>query len=178
MEQAIFYISTKEITDNKFGSSSPVFYSDPKYENVYIRYYGVYSFKIDNPFTFISNILENQKDIYTKEELVNFLYTDFAKAFDLSLKKCASDRVIFSDLVNKQSLITKYMNETLKENSKGIEIVNVNIQKIVPDNESRINIDNIKKEEMVQKTNSKFCPNCGNLVTGKFCSECGMKIEQ
>ncbi len=150
-EQAVFFINTKEIIDNKFGSSSPLSYPDPEYKNIYIRYYGVYSFKISDPFAFISNIAGNVKDTYTKEQLLEQANAEFVSALDVSLQECASDGVVFSSLPSKQLLIAKHMNEALDETWKtlrGMEVVSVAIEKITPDDESRERIQKFDNASM------------------------------
>lgn len=150
-EQAVFYINTKEIIDNKFGSSSPMSYPDPEYRNIYIRYFGVYSFKITDPFAFISNIAGNVSEKYTKEQLLEQANAEFVSALDVSLQACASDGVVFSSLPSKQLLIAKHMNEALDETWKqlrGMEVVSVAIEKITPDDESRQRIEKFDNASM------------------------------
>lgn len=150
-EQAIFYVNTKEIIDNKFGSSTPMAYPDPEYRNIYIRYYGVYSFKITDPFAFISNIAGNVANVYTKTELMQQANAEFVSALDVSLQSCASEGVVFSSLPSKQLLIAKHMNEALDEKWKqlrGMEIVSVAIEKITPDDESRERIQKFDNASM------------------------------
>ena len=150
-EQAIFYINTKEIIDNKFGSSSPMSYPDPEYRNIYIRYFGVYSFKISDPFAFISNIAGNISDKYTKEQLMEQANAEFVSALDVALQQCASEGVIFSSLPSKQLLIASHMNEALDNTWKtlrGMEVVSVAIEKITPDDESRERIQKFDNASM------------------------------
>ena len=242
-EQAIFYVNAKEIIDNKFGSATPMSYPDPEYKNIYIRYFGVYSFKITNPFAFVSNIAGTVSDKYTKEQLMEQANAEFVSALDVALQDCAHEGVVFSSLPSKQLLIAEHMNEALDNKWKtlrGMEVVNVAIEKITPDDESRERIqkfDNAsmygKEEyaagrmvdatatamenaasnangaatgfmglgmmngaaggmvsaplEYVKEKNAKEnakavengvkCPKCGNTGNGKFCSNCGEKLD-
>ena len=153
-EQAVFYINAKEIMDNKFGSATPMAYPDPEYKNIYIRYFGVYSFRIADPFAFFSNIVGNIKDTYTKEELMEQANAEFVSALDVALQKCASDGIIFSSLPSKQLEIASHMNEALDEKWKqlrGMEVVNVAIEKITPDDESRERIQKFDNASMYGK---------------------------
>ena len=150
-EQAIFYVNVKEIIDNKFGSSSPMAYPDPEYKNIYIRYFGVYSFKITDPFAFISNIAGNVSEVYTKEQLMEQINAEFVSALDVSLQECAHDGVVFSSLPSKQLLIAEHMNEALDSKWKqlrGMEVVSVAIEKITPDDESRERIQKFDNASM------------------------------
>lgn len=240
-EQAIFYVNVKEILDNKFGSSSPMPYNDPTYRNIYIRYHGLYSFKISNPFMFVSNIAGNITSEYTKEMLMNQANAEFVNALDVALSSCAKEGITFSSLPSEQLRLARHMNEALDEDWKtrrGMEIVSVAIEKITPDDESRRRIEEfdsaamygksefaagrmvsatatamekaasndkgaangfmgvgmmnmagnamvgnpleyVKENEKKANANEgKKCPKCGAKVTGKFCSNCGEKLEE
>lgn len=153
-EQAIFYVNAKEIIDNKFGSASPMAYPDPEYKNIYIRYFGVYSFKISDPFAFISNIAGNITDTYTKEQLMEQANAEFVSALDVSLQECAHEGIVFSSLPSKQLVIADYMNEALDSKWKtlrGMEVVSVAIEKITPDDESRERIQKFDNASMYGK---------------------------
>ena len=150
-EQAIFYVNAKEIIDNKFGSSSPMAYPDPEYKNIYIRYFGVYSFKISDPFAFISNIAGNIKDTFTKEQLMEQANAEFVSALDVALQDCAHEGIVFSSLPSKQLVIADHMNEALDTKWKtlrGMEVVSVAIEKITPDDESRERIQKFDNASM------------------------------
>ena len=153
-EQAIFYINTKEIIGNKFGSSSPMSYPDPEYKNIYIRYFGVYSFRIADPFAFFSNVVGNIKDVYTKDELMEQANAEFVSALDVALQECAGDGIVFSSLPSKQLVIAEHMNEALDTKWKqlrGMEVVSVAIEKITPDDESRERIQKFDNASMYGK---------------------------
>ena len=44
-DQRVYFVNLKEIIDNKFGSATPMPYHDPIYRNIYIRYFGQYTFQ-------------------------------------------------------------------------------------------------------------------------------------
>lgn len=154
-EQAVFYVNVKENIDNKFGSSSPMPYNDPTYRNIYIRYHGLYSFKITDPFMFVSNIAGNIGTEYTKEMLMNQANAEFINAFDVALSSCAKEGITFSSLPTEQLRLARHMNEALDEEwkkSRGMEIVSVAIEKITPDDESRTRIEQFDSAAMYGKS--------------------------
>lgn len=153
-EQAIFYVNAKEIIDNKFGSATPMAYPDPEYKNIYIRYFGVYSFKITDPFAFVSNIAGTVSDKYTKEQLMEQANAEFVSALDVALQDCAHEGIVFSSLPSKQLLIAEHMNEALDNKWKtlrGMEVVSVALEKITPDDESRERIQKFDNASMYGK---------------------------
>lgn len=143
-EQAVFFVNVKEILDNKFGSSSPMPYNDPIYRNIYIRYHGLYSFKISDPFMFVANIAGNISDEYTKEMLMSQANAEFVNSFDVALASCSKEGISFSSLPGEQLRLARHMNEALDEewkNRRGMEVVSVAIEKITPDETSRTRIE-------------------------------------
>ena len=69
-DQRVYYVNLKEIIDNKFGSATPMAYHDPIYRNIYIRYFGQYTFKIEDPIRFYANISGTERDRYPKTPLM------------------------------------------------------------------------------------------------------------
>ena len=144
-EQRVYYVNTKEILGNKFGTTTPMAYDDPYYKTaLYIRYFGQYSFKIADPIVFFSSVAGNVRDTYTREDLVSVSTDEFMTALDTALGRCALDGVKFSQLPIKQREIAGYMSETLDEEwrtARGIEIASVALAKVTPDEKSRERIE-------------------------------------
>lgn len=153
-EQAIFYVNVKEILDNKFGSSSPMPYNDPTYKNIYIRYHGLYSFKITDPFTFVSKIAGTISDTYTKSELMEQANAEFINALTVALSSCSKEGITFSNLPMEQLRLAKHMNEALDEDwktNRGMEVFNVAIESITPDDKSRERVEQFDSASMYGK---------------------------
>lgn len=143
-EQAIFYINTKEIFDNLFGSTSAIPYDDPMYHDIRIRYHGSYTFKISNPIVFFRSVVGNVSDVYTKEELMTQANGEFLQCIAGAIGKCASDGIKYSALSAEQERIAKYMNDALDEKwreLRGMEIVSVALDTPTPDDASAERID-------------------------------------
>ncbi|MDD3049154.1 MAG: SPFH domain-containing protein [Bacilli bacterium] len=145
-DQRVYYINIKEILDNKFGSATPMAYKDPTYRGIYIRYFGQYSFKIADPIRFYSNIAGNVRDVYTKEELMRQCQAEFVNALDTTLAKCSDEGYQYNDLPKKQMEIATFMNDALDvswHEKRGLEVESVAIEKVTPDDESRMRIEKI-----------------------------------
>ena len=151
-EQRIYYVNTKEILGNKFGTTTPMAYDDPYYNTaLYIRYFGQYSFKITDPIIFFSSVAGNVSDRYTREELVSVSTDEFMTALDTALGRCALDGIKFSQLPLKQREIAKYMSETLDAEwhaARGMEIASVALAKVTPDEKSRERIEEFDSNMM------------------------------
>ncbi len=143
--QRVYFVNTKEIMNNKFGTSTPMPYDDPYYKTaLYIRYFGQYSFKITDPLIFYAALAGNVTESYSRSQLESMATDEFMTALDTSLALCAQDGIKFSQLPIKQREIAKFMSETLDEEwaqRRGVQIVSVAISKVTPDENSRKRIE-------------------------------------
>lgn len=151
-QQRVYYINTKEIIGNKFGTQTPMPYDDPYYKTaLYIRYFGQYSFRITDPIVFFASISGNVTAQYTREELVSTCNDEFMTALDTALAMCAADGIKFSQLPVKQRETAKFMSETLDAEwraNRGIEVVSVALAKVTPDDKSRARIEEFDTNTM------------------------------
>ena len=151
-DQRVYNINLKEIIGNKFGSAQPMPYQDPTYKNIYIRYFGQYSFKISDPIRFFSNIAGNVTGAYTRGSLMEQCTAEFYTALDTALNKCADDAILFSRLPSQQQKLATYMNDALDNDwreLRGMEIVSVAIEKVTPDDRSRERIEKFDTSELM-----------------------------
>ncbi len=152
-DQRIYYVNLKEIIGNKFGSAQPMPYDDPYYKSVlYVRYFGIYSFKVTDPLRLYTAVAGNVSGEYRTSQLQEQSDTEFYSALDTAMSKLALDGVKFSMLPSKQMELANYMNEVLDESwrqLRGLEIVSVGINKITPDNKSRERIEQFDNATML-----------------------------
>lgn len=82
-DQRVYYINTKEILDNKFGTPNP-FMFDVVYRNnrrtVEVRCNGVYSYIVTDPLLFYTKIAGNVTTEYRREQLDSQLKSEFVSA--------------------------------------------------------------------------------------------------
>ncbi len=139
--QRVYFVNTKEIMDNKFGTTTPMMYDDPYYRTVlYIRYFGQFSFRIVDPIKFFTSISGAVGEIYTKENMLGMCRDEFMTALDSALAQLSADGIKFSQIPMKQREIAKYMSDTLDEEwtaRRGLDVVSVAIAKVTPDDDSK-----------------------------------------
>lgn len=151
-EQAVYFINTKEIIGNKFGTPAPVPYKDwghpnfnPRNNSMYpmavnIKAFGTFTFKISDPFRFMSQI-GGTAQRYTKEMLEEQLKSEFIAAFKNTLAELGSDnyKIEAMDLPHKDDEIVAAMNGKKYDANiadRGITIVSVAVESIKFDEES------------------------------------------
>ena len=132
-DQRVYYINTKEITDNKFGTANPVWFRvvDKRInldKDIEIRCNGVYSFKITNPLLFYTSLSGNVSDCYDKSEIMPQLKTEFVDALQPAFAKIAEMEIRPSQIPAHATEIGDAMNEILTKKwseLRGLSIVSV-----------------------------------------------------
>ena len=134
-DQRIYYINTKELIDNKFGTPNPVPFRvvDSKIGldiDVSIRCSGVYSYRISNPLLFYANVCGNIEQEYRREELDHQLKTEFISALQPAFAKISDLEIRPNALPGHVTELCDAMNEALTgkwANTRGITVVSVAI---------------------------------------------------
>ncbi len=152
-DQRVYYINTKEILNNRFGTPTPIPFRvvDSKIGldvDVSVRCNGIYTYKIANPLLFYTNLCANVSDSYTrdridptlKSELINYLAPAFAKLSDMEVRP--------NQIPSKNIEICDSLKEQLSEKwgqDRGIEIASISFNSAtIPDEDSQM-IKNLQK---------------------------------
>lgn len=134
-DQRIYYINTKELIDNKFGTPNPVPFRvvDRNISldvDVAVRCSGVYSYRISNPLLFYANVCGNIEQEYRREELDHQLKTEFISALQPAFAKISDLEIRPNALPGHVTELCDAMNEALTgkwANTRGITVVSVAI---------------------------------------------------
>ena len=134
-DQRIYYINTKELIDNKFGTQNPVPFRVVDRNigldvDVSVRCSGVYSYRISNPLLFYANVCGNIEQEYRREELDHQLKTEFISALQPAFAKISDLEIRPNALPGHVTELCDAMNEALTgkwANTRGITVVSVAI---------------------------------------------------
>ena len=134
-DQRIYYINTKELIDNKFGTPNPVPFRVVDRNigldvDVSVRCSGVYSYRISNPLLFYANVCGNIEQEYRREELDHQLKTEFISALQPAFAKISDRELRPNALPGHVTELCDAMNEALTgkwANTRGITVVSVAI---------------------------------------------------
>lgn len=134
-DQRIYYINTKELIDNKFGTPNPVPFRVVDRNigldvDVSMRCSGVYSYRISNPLLFYANVCGNIEQEYRREELDHQLKTEFISALQPAFAKISDLEIRPNALPGHVTELCDAMNEALTgkwANTRGITVVSVAI---------------------------------------------------
>ena len=134
-DQRIYYINTKELIDNKFGTPNQVPFRVVDRNigldvDVSVRCSGVYSYRISNPLLFYANVCGNVEQEYRREELDHQLKTEFISALQPAFAKISDLEIRPNALPGHVTELCDAMNEALTgkwANTRGITVVSVAI---------------------------------------------------
>ena len=148
-DQRVYYVNTKVITGNRFGSPQPKKITDEKYGMLEVTFFGEYAFQVVNPATLISSVIgSNPKDTVTYEEVIGSqLKTKFVEqitqAISVVMRKA---KVSFGDMGLYGGDISDEMNRCLDESWRqqyGLMITDVAIGDINLTDESMKRVNRI-----------------------------------
>jgi membrane protease subunit (stomatin/prohibitin family) len=63
----VYFVSTRQWTDQKWGTQNPVMVRDPEFGPVRLRAFGSYAFKVSDPATFLKQLVSTDPSFETYE---------------------------------------------------------------------------------------------------------------
>ena len=142
-DQRVYYINTKEIMGNKFGTPSPIIFEIMNKRmgfsfTVNVRCNGVYSYTISDPLRFYTKIAGNVADVYTRDTLDDQLKAEFVDALQPAFGALAELELRPAQLPGKASELKKAMNEALQYDwveTRGISVAKIALNPITLNDE-------------------------------------------
>ena len=159
-DQRVYYINTKEIMGNKFGTATPIPFRVVVNEamgfklSVDIRCNGVYSYEITDPMLFYTKLAGNVSDSYTRDMIDSALKADFLDALQPAISNLAAEGIEYFEIPGKTAEIRNAINDSLRAewaDSRGISIGKISINSLSIPDEQKKKI--IEWEETAMTTN-------------------------
>ena len=137
-DQRIYYINTKELMGNKYGTPSPVPFRVVDQRagidiDVSIRCFGEYSYRIVNPILFYTNVCGNVENAYTRDALDSQLKTELMTALQPAFAKISDMGIRYSALPGHTMELAEALNDVLSAKwgkLRGIEIVSFGVSSV------------------------------------------------
>ena len=137
-DQRVYYINTKEIIGNKYGTPSPVPFRVVDTNvgldmDIAIRCHGEYSYKITNPIQFYTNVCGNITDEYTRDRIDSQLKAEFLTALQPAFAKISEMGIRYSALPGHTMELANAMNDVMSSkwgDLRGIEIIAVGVESV------------------------------------------------
>lgn len=147
-DQRVYYFNLKELTDNKFGTQNPVpfrmTYTDiGRSFTVGVRCNGVFSYRINDPLLFYTNVCGNVSTAYTRQNIDQQLKSEFLNALNPAFAKLSATGLRYDELPAHTIELSDAMGNVLSpqwSEKRGLEIVSVAINSVTisKDDEERI----------------------------------------
>ncbi len=148
--QKIYYVNTKLIMDQKFGTPQPIYFRvvDSRLNfdtDMGLRLHGSYSFQIADPILFYTNVAGNVADVYKISQIEGQLKNEFVDALQDGLAQINEDGLRPSGLPAKKQQMVDAMNSVLK--SKWVDTYGIEIRTIsmAPPTMSKEDEDSLKE---------------------------------
>lgn len=137
-DQRIYYINTKELVGNKYGTPSPVPFRVVDQRagidmDIGIRCFGEYSYRVVNPILFYANVCGNVSEPYTRDAIDGQLKTELMTALQPAFAKISAMGIRYSALPGHTAELAQALNETLSSQwsqLRGIEIVSLGLSSV------------------------------------------------
>ncbi len=146
-DQRVYYINTKEILGNKFGTPSPILFEVVNRRigmsrTVNVRCNGVYSYTISDPLIFYTRVCGNVKNEFTRSQIDEQLKSEFISALQPAFGALAEQELRPAQLPAKVAELKKAMNDALKTDwaeNRGIRVESIALNPI------RLSDEDLKK---------------------------------
>ena len=146
-DQRVYYINTKEILGNKFGTPSPILFEVVNRRigmsrTVNVRCNGVYSYTISDPLIFYTRVCGNVKNEFTRSQIDEQLKAEFISALQPAFGALAEQELRPAQLPAKVNELKKAMNDALKTDwaeNRGIRVESIALNPI------RLSDEDLKK---------------------------------
>lgn len=153
-DQRIYYFNTKEIPGNKFGTTNPVPFRIVDNNigldvDISVRANGLYSYIIEDPLLFYTNVTGNVQGEYRREEIDQTLKSEFLNALQPAFAKISAMGIRYSELPGHTMELSKAMNEVLTEKwreLRGLRIISVSLNSITAPEEDEEMIKRVQRD--------------------------------
>ena len=137
-DQRVYYINTKELYGNKYGTPTPVPFrvvdEDIGFRTtISLRCFGEYSYRVCDPILFYKNVCGNFADSFTRDRLDSMLKSELMTALQPAFGKMSAMGIGYTELPLHTMDIANALNEVLSEQwrgKRGLEIVSFGVSSV------------------------------------------------
>ena len=152
-DQRIYYVNTKEVLGNKYGTPSPVPFRVVDNNigldvDISIRCFGEYSYRICDPILFYKNVCGNVTGDFTRANLDGQMKSDLLTALGSAFAKVSAMGVRYSALPGHGPEMAAALNDVLSpkwRNKWGVEIVSFGVNSVKASEEDEAMIKELQK---------------------------------
>ena len=157
-DQRVYFINTKEIIGNKYGTASPVPFRVVDNNigldvDISVRCNGEYSYRITNPLLFYTNVCGNVTDSYTRDKIDSQLKSELLTALQPAFAKISEMGIRYSAIPGHTAELARALNEVLSadwRDLRGVEIVSFGVNSIAASQEDEQMIKDLQKAAVMR----------------------------
>ena len=157
-DQRVYFINTKEIIGNKYGTASPVPFRAVDNNigldvDISVRCNGEYSYRITNPLLFYTNVCGNVTDSYTRDKIDSQLKSELLTALQPAFAKISEMGIRYSAIPGHTTELARALNEVLSadwRDLRGVEIVSFGVNSIAASQEDEQMIKDLQKAAVMR----------------------------
>ena len=160
-DQLIYYVNTKEIIGNKYGTPGPVPFRVVDQNigldvDISIRCFGEYSYRITNPILFYTNVCGNVTADYDRSQIDSQLKSELLTALQPAFAKISGMGIRYSALPGHTMEMADALNEVLSKKWKdlrGVEIVSMGVSSVKASEEDEAMIKELQRSAVYRNAN-------------------------
>lgn len=124
----VYFVSTKQYTGEKWGTSNPIIVRDADYGAVRVRGYGTYSYKVEDPYIFMTQVT-GIVNSYDTREITNYLKSMVVMGISDAMGEC---KIPILDMAGNLMELGKIVENKLEQSFSdlGLRLVKFNFENL------------------------------------------------
>lgn len=160
-DQRVYYLNTKEIMGNKYGTANPVPFRVVDQNigldlDIAVRCFGEYSYKLTDPILFYTHVCGNQAQEYRRDQIDSQLKTELLTALQPAFAKISDMGIRYSAVPGHTMELADALNNILSEkwrDLRGIEIISFGVSSIKASEEDEKMIKELQRNATFRNPN-------------------------
>ena len=160
-DQRVYYINTKEIMGNKYGTPGAVPFRVVDNNigldmEIGIRCFGEYSYRITNPILFYANVCGNVTEDYNRSKIDSQLKSEVLTALQPTFARISEMGIRYYALMNHTMEMAEALNRVLTskwKNLRGVEIVSMGVSSLKASEEDEALIKELQRSAVYRNPN-------------------------